>query len=197
MLSVIGVVLEMYCMNRRWIAQSNLYDLTSYARLYTTHSSSFFERAQRIAEGNASMHAENTPASSERSAVHRSYPLAVSIVVDSEAPAADRYQFVAPDHVGRAWPTASPAELYADVYFDTNGFVEAETGSRGVPPEVIQAGRDTLAAYLLTHDALDRNWVASYFGKSPAVIDRYVEAVQQRAEEIRTQIETRDQPQTE
>ncbi len=90
-----------------------------------------------------------------------------------------------------------PAELYADVYFDTNGFVEAETGSRGVPPEVIQAGRDTLAAYFLTHEALDRNWVASYFGKSPEAIDRYIEAVQQRATEIRTRIETHGASQTE
>ncbi|WP_330633082.1 hypothetical protein [Halocatena halophila] len=143
------------------------------------------------------MQSENTPASGDRSAAHRSYPLGVSIVVDSEAPAADRYQFVAPEHVGRSWPTAMPAELYADVYFDTNGFVEAETGSRGVPPEVIQAGRDTLAAYFLTHEALDRNWVASYFGKSPEAIDRYIEAVQQRATEIRTRIETHGASQTE
>ena len=73
------------------------------------------------------------------------------------------------------------AELYADVYFDVNGFEEAGTGERGVPPEIIQAGRDTLSAYFLTQPYTDLNWVASFYGKTPPEIERYVATVRKRA----------------
>ncbi len=76
--------------------------------------------------------------------------------------------------------TPSSQTLYADVYFDVNGFDEAGTGDRGVPPEIIQAGRDTLAAYFLTRPGIDTDWVASFFGVKRERIETYVEWVRQR-----------------
>lgn len=117
---------------------------------------------------------------------HREYVLGVRIVkTERETDGATRYRFEAPEHVGITFADANSAELYADVYFDTNGFQEAGTGERGIPPEVIQAGRDTLAAYFLTQPYADVNWVASFYGKKPAKVERYVAAVRTRAEEIR------------
>jgi len=96
-----------------------------------------------------------------------------------------RYRFDASEHTNVEFDDPDLAELYADVYFDVNGFAEAGTGDRGVPPEIIQAGRDTLAAYFLTQPGTDVNWVASFYGKKTTKIERYVAAVQQRAREIR------------
>jgi hypothetical protein len=96
-----------------------------------------------------------------------------------------RYRFVAPRHEGISFDDPDLAELYADVYFDVNGFEEAGTGKRGVPPEIIQAGRDTLAAYFLTQPGTNVDWVASFYGKEPSDIERYVSWVRERAEEIR------------
>jgi len=95
------------------------------------------------------------------------------------------YRFVAPCHEGTSFDDPDLAELYADVYFDVNGFEEAGTGERGVPPEIIQAGRDTLAAYFLTQPGTDVNWVASFYGKKTSDIERYVSWVRERAEEVR------------
>lgn len=116
--------------------------------------------------------------------VHREYPFEVRIV---ELPGEDgqRYRFEAPQHEGRAFAEADLAELYADVYFDVNGFQEAGTGERGVPPVVIQAGRDTLAAYFLTQPETDVNWVSSFYGVKPHTVEKYVSWVRERAEEIR------------
>ena len=77
------------------------------------------------------------------------------------------------------------AELYADVYLDVNGFEEAGTGERGVPPGIIQAGRDTLVAYFLTQPYTDVEWLASYYGEKPEKIGRYVDRVRKRGERIR------------
>jgi hypothetical protein len=96
-----------------------------------------------------------------------------------------RYRFEAPQHTNVEFDDSDLAELYVDVYFDVNGFAEVGTGDRGVPPEIIQAGRDTLAAYFLTQPGTDVNWVASFYGKKTTKIERYVAAVQQRAREIR------------
>lgn len=129
----------------------------------------------------------------ERHTTHRDYPLDVRIV-EVPSPEADgfRYRFEAPQHAGMTFENADDAELYADVYFDTNGFQEAGTGDRGVPPEVIQAGRDTLAAYFLTQPYADVSWVASFWGKKPPKIERYVGSVRTRAEEIRDGVRERD-----
>jgi len=117
---------------------------------------------------------------------YREYVLDVRIV-ECETPSDEgtRYRFEVPEHRGVTFADPDLAELYADVYFDTNGFQEAGTGERGIPPEVIQAGRDTLAAYFLTQPYTDVNWVASFYGKKPAKIERYVAGVRSRAEEIR------------
>ncbi|WP_144926542.1 hypothetical protein [Halorubrum salsamenti] len=98
------------------------------------------------------------------------------------------YRFEAPRHEGIEFSDADIAELYADIYFDVNGFEEAGTGDRGVPPIIIQAGRDTLAAYLLTQPYADRQWVGSFMGVQPGKIERYVSRVQKRATNIRRNV---------
>ncbi|WP_423745210.1 hypothetical protein V5735_04135 (plasmid) [Haladaptatus sp. SPP-AMP-3] len=118
--------------------------------------------------------------------IYREYILGVRIVTISAEDGSARYRFEAPNHEGVRFEDPELAELYADVYFDVNGFEEAGTGERGVPPEIIQAGRDTLSAYFLTQPYTDLNWVASFYGKTPPEIERYVSTVRKRAEEIRT-----------
>jgi len=115
--------------------------------------------------------------------VVESYVLDVRVVETEEG-----YRFEAPQHQGVTFGSADRARLYADVYFDVNGFVEAETGDRGVPPEIVQAGKDTLAAYLLTRPGVDEGWVASFYGAKPDRIQRYVERVRSRAAEIRDRV---------
>jgi hypothetical protein len=122
--------------------------------------------------------------STEKTTVYEEYVLDVR-VVEETTPEGSRYRFEAPDHEGIAFDDPEMATLYADVYFDTNGFVEAGTGERGVPPEVIQAGRDTLAAYMLTQPGADQYYVASFFGKKTSKVQRYVSWVRERAEEVR------------
>lgn len=126
------------------------------------------------------------PPSDQPESVYADYMLDVRIV-ECDGPDGDtsRYRFEAPDHQGATFEDPELAELYADVYFDVNGFEEAGTGERGVPPEIIQAGRDTLAAYFLTQPYTDRHWVASFYGKKPTKVDRYVATVRERAQEIR------------
>ncbi|GGL34789.1 hypothetical protein GCM10009037_18020 [Halarchaeum grantii] len=118
--------------------------------------------------------------------IHREYILGVRIVecgagADADGP---QYRFEAPEHRGRTFADPETAELYADVYFCTNGFEEAATGERGVPLEVIGAGRAVLAAYLLTQYD-DVEWVASFFGRKPYRVHDYVEWVEGRAADIR------------
>ncbi|ADQ67317.1 hypothetical protein C499_07715 [Halogeometricum borinquense DSM 11551] len=127
--------------------------------------------------------ADSTEKASET--VHREYLLDVRIVAVRDGDAETRYRFEAPHHVGAVFEDPELAELYADVYFDVNGFDEAGTGDRGVPPEIIQAGRDTLAAYFLTRPGIDTDWVASFFGVKRERIETYVEWVRQRGTEIR------------
>jgi hypothetical protein len=116
--------------------------------------------------------------------VHEEYVLGVRIVEhdDGDGP---RYRFDAPEHVEVTFEDPETATLYADVYFDANGFQEEGTGEVGVPPAIIQAGRDTLVAYFLTQPYADRNWVASFYGEKPEKIDRYVSRVRKRAANIR------------
>jgi len=129
---------------------------------------------------------DDTGSERGQASVHRRYVLDVRIV-EYEPPGRTepRYRFEAPDHEGVEFVNPDLAELYADVYFDVNGFEEAGIGDRGVPPEIIQAGRDTLAAYFLTQPYADVNWVASFYGKKPTKIRRYVGSVRERAREIR------------
>lgn len=128
----------------------------------------------------------------ENESIFKEYILDVRIVEyvppDGNNPC---YRFEAPQHNGIVFDDPDLAELYADVYFDVNGFQEEGTGDRGVPPEIIQAGRDTLAAYFLTQTGTDVNWVASFYGKKTTEIDRYVSWVRQRAKEIRKGAEDR------
>jgi len=122
------------------------------------------------------------PARDSRGTVHREYIADVRLVELSEG----EYRFEAPDHAGRTFGDTEAAELYADVYFDVNGFVEEGTGERGVPPVIIQAGRDTMAAYMLTRPHVDEQWVGSFMGVQPGKVQRYVSRVRKRAENIRT-----------
>ncbi|NHN62742.1 hypothetical protein G9463_05405 [Haloarcula sp. JP-Z28] len=116
---------------------------------------------------------------------YREYILGVRITERTTAGGETRYRFEAPDHQRIAFDDPDMATLYADVYFDVNGFQEAGTGDRGVPPTVIQAGRDTLVAYFLTQDGVDVHWAASFYGEKPEKIERYVSRVRKRSKKIR------------
>lgn len=96
-----------------------------------------------------------------------------------------RYEFDAPLHTAVTFAELDTARLYADIYFDVNGFCEEGTGEHGIPPEIFQGGKDTLAAYLLTRPGIDVNWVASFLGVDRVKVDRYVSWVEDRAEKIR------------
>jgi hypothetical protein len=123
---------------------------------------------------------------SEGESIHREYVLDVRVVeVESPEGADPRYRFEAPQHDGIEFDDPETAELYADVYFCTNGFAEEGTGERGVPPAIIGAGRDVLASYMVTQPYADVQWVASFLGMKPHRIQRYVSVVNDRAEEIR------------
>lgn len=115
--------------------------------------------------------------------VYREYILDVRIL---KVPGEEPYRFEAPRHCGIEFEDPEDAKLYADIYFVVNGFEEAGTGDRGVPPIIIQAGRDTLAAYLLTQPYADEQWVGSFMGVQPGKIERYASRVHKRAENIRT-----------
>ena len=118
--------------------------------------------------------------------VSREYILGVRIVeFHPSGESSPHYRFEAPNHEGCVFEDRDLAELYVDVYFDVNGFAEAGTGERGVPPEIIQAGRDTLVAYFLTQPDTDVNWVASFYGEKPEKIRRYASRVEKRADGIR------------
>ncbi|EMA24610.1 hypothetical protein [Haloarcula argentinensis] len=116
---------------------------------------------------------------------YREYILGVRITERTTADGETGYRFEAPDHQGIEFGDPEMATLYADVYFDVNGFQEAGTGERGVPPTVIQAGRDTLVAYFLTQDGVDVHWAASFYGEKPEKIERYVSRVRKRSKKIR------------
>lgn len=118
--------------------------------------------------------------------IFREYILGVRIIEYSPQDGQSSwYRFEAPHHKEIVFEDPDLAELYADVYFDVNGFQEDGTGDRGVPPEIIQAGRDTLAAYFLTQPGIDVNWIASFYGVKTTKIERYVSWVRQRGQEIR------------
>lgn len=125
--------------------------------------------------------------------IYKEYILDVRIVQSrSQNGDSPQYRFEAPQHSGIVFSDPDLAELYADVYFDVNGFEEEGTGHRGVPPEIIQAGRDTLAAYFLTQPGTDVNWVASFYGVKTSKIERYVSWVRERAAEVREGAKDRD-----
>lgn len=136
-------------------------------------------------------HTQTTAVEEESVAID--YVLDVHIVefeiVEDDSP---HYRFEAPDHAVITFEDLELAQLYADIYFDVNGFVEAGTGDRGVPPEIVQAGKDTLAAYLVTQPGVDIHWVASFYGVTPDKIERYCSWVRQRATEIRTKVAEHD-----
>ena len=105
-------------------------------------------------------------------------------IVATEQEGTTRFRFDAPGHRDMRFDDRELATLYADVYFDVNGFEEDGTGERGIPPEIVQGGRDTMAAYLLTQYG-DDDFVASFYGVTPGKIARYVEWVRDRSEEVR------------
>jgi len=116
--------------------------------------------------------------------VYEEYIMDVRIV-EIEGEDGTRYRFKAPDHCGKTFYDSEIATLYAAIYFDTNGFVEADTGDRGIPPSVVQGSRDTLVAYMYTTPGADTDWVSCYFAERPDRIRRMVENVRARARKIR------------
>ena len=132
---------------------------------------------------------QSTP---EHQSVHRDYILNIRVVEAMTTEGITTYRFDAPRHKNIEFADPALAELYADIYFDVNGFEERGTGDRGVPPAIVQAGRDTLAAYFLTQPGIDIHWVASFYGKKPEKIRRYVSRVRTRADEVRKKAAERD-----
>jgi len=130
-------------------------------------------------------YSESPDANRDRESTYREYILGVRIVERTTRAGDAVYRFEAPNHEGRTFDDPDAAALYADVYFDVNGFEEAGTGERGVPPTVIQAGRDTLVAYFLTQPNVDVAWAASFYGEKPEKIERYAARVRKRAATIR------------
>ncbi|MFB6252675.1 MAG: hypothetical protein ABEI27_13510 [Halobellus sp.] len=128
------------------------------------------------------------PTVDDTETIHRDYVLDVRIVERTTDDGETGYRFEAPNHEGKDFADPDAAELYADVYFDVNGFDERKVGERGVPPEVVQAGRDTLVSYFLTWPSTDINWVASFSGRQPQKVRRYVKRLEGRAESIREEI---------
>ena len=120
-----------------------------------------------------------------RESVYEEYVLDVRIVETRGENGESTYRFEAGTRRGKEFENPDTATLYADVYFCTNGFEEEGTGDRGVPPEVIGAGRAVLASYFLTQPSIDQHWAASFFGVKPHRIREYTEWVRQNAEQIR------------
>jgi hypothetical protein len=127
---------------------------------------------------------EPSPEDAQES-TYEAYVLDVRIVETTDERGEARYRFEAGTHRGREFADPETATLYADVYFCTNGFEEEGTGDRGVPPEVVGAGRAVLASYFLTQPSIDQHWVASFFGVKPHRIREYTDWVRQNAEQIR------------
>lgn len=134
---------------------------------------------------------EARPRETEHESIYREYILGVRIVETETEAGEPSYRFEAGDHQGREFEDPEMATLYADIYFCTNGFEEEGTGDRGVPPEIIGAGRAVLASYFLTQPSIDAHWVASFFGKKPHFVRQYTESVRQSAEQIRDGAEAR------
>jgi hypothetical protein len=125
------------------------------------------------------------PTDAEHESIYKEHILGVRIVEVDPPDGEPRYRFETSGHRGREFADPEMATLYADIYFCTNGFEEEGTGDRGVPPEIIGAGRAVLASYFLTQPTADEQWVASFFGMKPHRIQQYVRVVRGRAEEIR------------
>lgn len=118
---------------------------------------------------------------------YREYPGSVEIV-ESDTDLGPRYRFDAPMHEGREFEIPEMAELYADVYFDVDSFREEKSGERGVPPAVAVAGKDTLAAYLITQSGMSVTWASRFMGVSEGTVRTYLSRVRQRAEERREEL---------
>ena len=129
--------------------------------------------------------ATDTRTGTETDTTHREYGFNVRITKQVTDTGETVYRFDAPYHDGVEFDRPETAELYADVYFDVNGFDENGVGERGVPPEIIQAGRDTLVAYFHTQGYGDIEWIASYYGVKPEKVERYINRVRKRAGKIR------------
>jgi len=121
------------------------------------------------------------------SEIYRDYVLDVRIIKQTDDDETI-YRFEAPNHEGEDFTDPDAAELYADVYFDVNGFDEQNVGEQGIPLEIVQAGRDTLVAYLMTWPSTDIHWVGSFSGRQPGQVRKYIKRLEKRAESIRKQI---------
>ena len=134
---------------------------------------------------------QSTPTPDDAESIHRKYVLDVRIV-ERSTPDGTMYRFEAPHHGGTEFADPETAELYADVYFDVNGFDGSKVGAEGVPPAIIQAGRDTLAAYFHTQSYGTVNWIASFYGFKPERTQRLIDRVRKRAAKIREGVDDRN-----
>ncbi|TQR22543.1 hypothetical protein C9J85_03925 [Haloferax sp. wsp5] len=117
------------------------------------------------------------------SSTYREYILGIRIAERPTGEGDTRYRFEAPDHEGVEFDDPEMATLYADVYFDVNGFREAGTGERGVPPTVY-GWPWALVAYVLTEAGVDVHWAASFYGEKPEILERYVSRVRKRSKKV-------------
>ena len=99
----------------------------------------------------------------------------------------DQYHVEDPVERLQSFHSKAKAELYADVYTVVGGFREDKTGERGVPPAVAAAREDVLMAYLTAQPTMSLTWTARFFDEDEDVIRQYVNGVQRRAEETRTE----------
>jgi len=129
--------------------------------------------------------ADDTSPEGANESIYEEYVLGVRIVESTTESDETRYRFEADTYCGREFEDPDLATLYADIYFCTNGFEEEGTGDRGVPPEIIGAGRAVLASYFLTQPSIDQHWAASFFGVKPHRIREYTRWVRDNAEQIR------------
>ena len=118
----------------------------------------------------------------EDGSTYEEYPLNVSIVAERDD-GETTYRFEAPEHVSVTFTDPKMATLYADIYFAVNGFVEEGTGERGVPPEIVAAGKHVLAAYMVTQTSV--GWVASFIGTEAERVQRFVLWTREQGAEVR------------
>jgi hypothetical protein len=114
--------------------------------------------------------------------LYEEYPLNVRII-EGQSGAETTYRFEAPEHVHTSFTDPEMATLYADIYFAVNGFVEEETGERGIPPEIVGAGKHVLAAYMVTQMSVD--WVCSFIGTEAERVQRFVTWTREQGAEVR------------
>jgi len=100
---------------------------------------------------------------------------------DKKLPERTKYRVVIPGYASiPRFDDLDDARLWLSVYYDVGGFQEERTGKFGVPAKVAAAGKDTLAAYLLTQDRMNASELATFFDVERDTIYSYCSRVRKR-----------------